>query len=418
MQHIDLLNEKLLVNEFKFGFELEANIENERKYSDATYDKVHSIVKQYFPNAERPYSDGSVDPDHRGGADFEWPSPVLSFTPETIKKCVTFLADLPKYGIYTNKTCGFHVHVSFPAMEPNDIRWIVFQIGLDEDIQNTILHFHEMNFFDEEYAKRGYLGAISGIVEDSNLNRSEKIDQLRYWLTTEKYRNLRIHPQGTLEWRGPRNFLEREDLTVIKDFFLLLWKFISWISKAVQNKVVAGFTKEELFDSEVLNWEQQYKKLLQDVASNPKIINKLSDEMAKKLLLKRPRLLTYYTKKLPIDLQDAFVEKLNSETLVNGFNSFDEQHQIEIVMKHPGPTYRSRVLRNWFNSTDMQKKLIDTCLERKDVNPIFLIYSDLDFTPEAMEYFCQRSMVLADELYDYTNPTNQQIIKKYRKKKK
>ena len=416
MQHVDLLNEKLLVNEFKFGFELEAIIENETKHSDATFAKVHSIIEKYFPDAAWPYSDGSVYPDSRGGADFEWPSPVLTFTPETIRKCITFLADLPKYGIYTNKTCGFHVHVSFPSMTQTDIRWIVFQIGLDEDIKNTILQFHEMEFFNDEYAKKGYLDGISRVVEDGDLSREEKIEQLRNWLTTDKYRNLRIHPQGTLEWRGPRKFLEKEDLTIIKDFFLLLWKFISWISRAAQNKVVAGFTREELFDGEIVSWDQQYKKLLADIAENPKIINKLSDEMTKKVLLKRPGLLKYYTKKLSSDLQDAFVGKLVSELLVGAFNSFDEKHQMEILLKHPGGVYRNRALRGLLNSTDFQKRVIDTCLERKDVNPIFLIYSDLDFTPEAMEYFCQRSMVLANELYDYLNPTNQQIVKKYQEK--
>ena len=38
-------------------------------------------------------------------------------------------------------------------------------------------------------------------------------------MSEEKMRLLRNHPQGTIEWRGPRNFLNKQNVNDIKTFF-------------------------------------------------------------------------------------------------------------------------------------------------------------------------------------------------------
>lgn len=65
-------------------------------------------------------------------------------------------------------------------------------------------------------------------------------------LSEVKMRLIRNHPQGTLEWRGPRNFLNKPDIEVIKRFFMKLYKFAKWISDTLDKKEINGYDKKNI----------------------------------------------------------------------------------------------------------------------------------------------------------------------------
>jgi hypothetical protein len=409
MQHRDLLNEKLLVNEFKFGFELEAIIDG---YDEDTweegYEEIQHIFFGYFVEKGSVDDDGSIE--SSSGLTFEWASPVLSFTPQTIKQCITFLDDLPKYNIHTNNTCGFHVHMSFPAMSPVDVRWIVFQVALDDTIQETIDGLNDIDFFEMPHALKGYLTDIRKVVEGS-FTKEEKINRLMKLLNDEKYRTLRIHPQGTLEWRGPRGFLQEYNRQVIKDFFLLLWKFISWITGAVSRTSMAGFTKDDFVRKTFSSWRDEYKRLAATLDSYPKKINLLADDILYRILDEQPEKIEFINKKLPEKIQKMLFNKIvkgptgpsAGQDIIrpNFFNVFDEKYILDIITILAKRKYYTYPENNFLSRTDIQKKLIDrTDLSDTSIyNLIIRLYRSRNkLTDEAMEYICSKDISFAREL--------------------
>ena len=164
---------------------------------------------------------------------FEYSTNPFNITPKNIDMMIKMLSKLNQNNIYTNKSCGFHVHVSFPYLKDTDLFWIICNIAVNDDVQNTLLHFKKYNFFEaHKFAKSQFLDDIKVSIENKN------IDYLKKIYSSEKYRVFRIHPQGTLEWRGPRNFLNAGNLRDIKDFIKLLFKFISLTNNFIDSKVI------------------------------------------------------------------------------------------------------------------------------------------------------------------------------------
>ena len=247
------LLETLLRSEFKFGFELEAYVhEDKLKHYNQSYefddwassrvdddyenDTIHldddepdefyinyselysdleKEFSQYFGEDIDVYEDSSLS---EGG--FEFPTPPMNLTPLNIKKCIDFLDSLDKsqFKIYTNSSCGFHVHFSFPSISKEDMAWILCHVALDSKLQNELMFFttsfgNEFDFFNH-YASTDFLQDIESAI------KTHDWEELSVWLNNEKYRVLRLHPQGTIEWRGPRDFLETKNKQIIKEFFI------------------------------------------------------------------------------------------------------------------------------------------------------------------------------------------------------
>jgi len=239
------LNEKYLHSEYKFGFEFEGIYPFVTSFKEIHKDLTHIDNIWRSGKVVEDTSIKNFDADEQ--TSFEYTSPILSFTPQNIQKTITFLdRSLTILGVETNNTCGFHVHLSFPHINSIDSFWILCNLAMNKQMLNKIMtlntYIDKYNFFDEDHANVNFLSRIKTSIEQKNL------EQLSYEYTASKYRAFRLHPQGTIEWRGPRNFLNDGDVKIIKQFFLLLWEVIGFISNVLVNKQLNRISKKELYD--------------------------------------------------------------------------------------------------------------------------------------------------------------------------
>lgn len=249
MELNQLLSERLLTGEFKFGFELEAIIKGpfDGDDYDEAYEQINSFVDRYFPQSAGVDSDESIEPSDDDDIPFEWPSPILELTPASIQKSIEFLSALDGAGIYTNNSCGFHVHVSFPHISTESSGWLLLSLALNNKMRERISHFKQYSFLDRDYASDEYLDEIAYAYMNAreNNNWDDFWNSFRKIVSDEKYRNLRVHPQGTIEWRGPRGFLEQKNQQYIKEFFILLVMFVRWMSSTLDAKHAGQISREE-----------------------------------------------------------------------------------------------------------------------------------------------------------------------------
>ena len=102
---------------------------------------------------------------------------------------------------------------------------------------------------------------------------------------------LRIHPQGTLEWRGPRNFLNEDNLELIKKFFYKLIDVAKMFADCM-DKTTIGKTNisKNIFikmldlsniDTKLkdINFKDQsiYEKIAKQVIEKPLLLTTLKD---------------------------------------------------------------------------------------------------------------------------------------------
>lgn len=192
---------------------------------------------------------------------FEYATNKIPFNPQNIEKIYKSLIQLNDKGIYTNDSCGFHIHMSFPEIDKKIVAWILCCIAIDKQLIEDMLYLDtddeggELYLFDSKvdesgneidgYATIDFLNKLSFAIKE---NDYKKIDNI---LRNDKYRVLHIHDEnGTIEWRGPRGFLNYDDDKIIKAFILKWFKLVSKIAKMTQSLTYSsdGITinKEEL----------------------------------------------------------------------------------------------------------------------------------------------------------------------------
>lgn len=317
-----ILQENILHGEFTFGFELEAYVDGAEIPTDPnsstweevldlsynnpseyptmedvmlnldynnellselySFDDVEKVVgkkmNNLFPQNEpwiiKPSTgvtyDGSL-----GVCGFEWPSPTMKFTPEAIHSCISFLKNLKKEDIYVDETCGFHVHLAYPNITEQDAIWIVCNLAMDTEFQKEIIALETDDYYFDfvgYYANPDYLDYIRYAINDGDFAK------LSSMLDNTKYRLLRIHPQGTLEWRGPRDFISYDN--TIKPFFTKLYQFVSWISHVMDKKTIGDYTKENFLS--MINPSVKFGKpsvnmiyTMERLWNNPRLIQKM-----------------------------------------------------------------------------------------------------------------------------------------------
>lgn len=242
------IKEKYLLSDFKFGFELECCIQAGKK------DKALSGLTALFGSKSLFGSDGSIRREHPDDITLEMKSEVYQMLPTNMNKVIQGLSKLNDIGVYTNNSCGFHVHLSFPNYSREDAAWIILNIAANEEFKTKILKFNSIQFFDKKFAKADFLKIIKNILIDIDELRTKEKDtkeafnKLNELLNSSKYRTFRIHPQGTIEWRGPRDFLNKPNLQEIKDFFQLFIDFINFIREILDKNKISNynFTKDDL----------------------------------------------------------------------------------------------------------------------------------------------------------------------------
>lgn len=285
----EILLEKKLTTDFTFGFELEAIAYGRQDFSDSRSGlAVRNFVNERLGNGGDFHEDSSLEVQEEGnviqyipyesgdgyiydGAEitmadieeqfgsidevefrttFEYASPVLQFNPATIQKVINFLDDGMNTNdlFYTNDSCGFHHHISFEGMTGEDAAWIVSQLALDNDARKMFANFNDVANKDDTgienynfittWSEERYLYDLADAINNFDFT------EIRKQLNTDKFSILNVHSNKTLEWRGPRNFLQSKNRKTIINFYKHLWKIINWMTLALDKKEINGMKKE------------------------------------------------------------------------------------------------------------------------------------------------------------------------------
>lgn len=288
------LDEKLLFSDFTFGFELEGILNSETAFYDTLRDNYDSEdildgLKEYLDkvfevkdiSSSGIHVDGSIRTDdyYYGGDEedvdydededyedmdddqqrayrmrhfyterdrgsdydqpFEYSSAVYNCTPKNLQMIINALGKLVRNDdIYTNPSCGFHTHIHFKDMTERDMIWIYCKMVTDPDFLST---FASLKSGAKEIAKMFYGGwaGFSELKELEDRIKNEKWKQVLDLLSTSKWRAFRIHPQGTLEWRGPRDFLNYGRIDYIKDYFMLFLNLLTHVKDYQDSKTIS-----------------------------------------------------------------------------------------------------------------------------------------------------------------------------------
>lgn len=260
----------MLRNSFKIGFELEAFAPMgsfyDEDYSEECcnylnecdddrlgdfYNNINSFFNRKYGLRGYTHYDSSVKNYYNGYNGFEWSSPILEFTPTNLMKVKKMLIDLDNQDIHINSSCGFHTHFSYEGINDGDAAWIMLYIATNPTAYLTFTEFeyrkdYEMfpenvHFYNQRYADKEFLDKIKESFENKDYNT------LSENLCDYKYRVLRIHPQGTLEWRGPREFLNSKN--GIENYIKRLHEVVDVISTALNTKEIKGVSREEFLEN-------------------------------------------------------------------------------------------------------------------------------------------------------------------------
>ena len=266
----ELLEESLLKSDFTYGFELEGvaknwrsddyNYEDDGDDDEEYYDSINDTIMRVFKSCKFGEYKGSAEIQHDGSIEtndnrdvaFEWASPIFKATPKNFAATMRFLYDLPSYDIETNESCGFHHHISWKGITERDMIWTYINLCMDEGFINSLKGFTssyddgdiiDIDMSSERWASTSKLKEI----REAILNKDWKT--IVEDMSDDKYRILRIHPYGTIEWRGPRDFLEYNQMKIIHDFYIKFNEVISKVIECQNMKTISGtdITKEELF---------------------------------------------------------------------------------------------------------------------------------------------------------------------------
>lgn len=213
MRYKQLL-EAVTTQGFKFGFEFEC-------VGPSGFD----INNVNLPLSLKYHRDTSIKPEHENEFGYEFVSEPLVLNPKSIIDAKSTILALLKDGFYTNSSCGFHIHYSYKDITFEDISWILVGLALNPDLQEKFSKFDNIEFFNDSYASLDIFDMIKECFE------GDEIGSLVYLIDDYKYRIIRIHPQGTIEWRGPRDFMNRKEQEVISNFFIRLYQCADLINK-------------------------------------------------------------------------------------------------------------------------------------------------------------------------------------------
>lgn len=271
------MSNKKLLNEFSFGFELEGTVDTNEYTLSSLSEKFDKLLN----GCGYMHSDGSLRAEY-GYRTFEYSSPVFKFTPSNIKMVIAFLDSLPLLSVKINQTCGFHTHISFSGITKTDAVWAIASMVADNSYEQ-FLKLGRTNLWKSPYAKPTFLKSARKLYE---LGRY--YDMASILVDNEKYRSIRIHPQGTIEWRGPRTFLNTNKHSKNVAYFKKLTQFILRINNSLDMKQSGNLSKTSFLDiaNNFLNniyfkeEEISFKaeRMANRLMNNPEMINHINDE--------------------------------------------------------------------------------------------------------------------------------------------
>lgn len=278
------LQEKLKISDFSFGFELEALLNDtgeqtpssgklvvvDKEVATTRLAKLEPLLGLMAKFGGTYMRDGSLKPYDARHTPFEYVSGVIPFTDVKLVEFTKALLDMKKKGVYTNDSCGFHIHFSFPDTTRKQLLWIKTVYLYDQMAQDNFEYFQSTHgpipFWSAKYAnpgnKKKLKSELTNIVKlfRADPNSIQSHVQLNKFFFqpyfTGKYTVLGIHEKyRTLEWRGPRGFLATGQTRDIILFVRTLRKFVQWLSSAEDtNRIVIDsrrgiyLTRQQFFD--------------------------------------------------------------------------------------------------------------------------------------------------------------------------
>jgi hypothetical protein len=226
--------------EFKFGWELEGCVREGTMWDMHQVQKVPDMILKDYHDTFKPdkptswVNDTTIYPDKREDATFELKSSILPVDPGTFQKVSNWLYKImQEYDFYINDSCGFHIHISWPNISPVDIYWVTCHIALDQKLFDKMIKFQEVAFESTGMANADFMRNIRAVFETQNKDNIWPVLIKNY--SGDKMRNIRNHPQGTFEWRGPRQFIYPGDIDTIKKMFTLTYSLIQDINRILEN---------------------------------------------------------------------------------------------------------------------------------------------------------------------------------------
>lgn len=244
----EILLEKKLTTDFTMGFELEAvwYADTDDGYDD--FENYQDSIEAFFDSCDLSggdlHGDGSVN-GYGDGAPFEWASPVLPVNMTSINKIINMYKKGLNEVFTVNDSCGLHHHISFPNMSAEEMVWIMCKLALDTNMREKITHFKDYDFV-TTWSKDSYLDRLKDAVLNDNYNDIVKICR------TDKYSLVNVHSHNTLEWRGPRSFLDTSREKALKnvvEFYKLFWSFIKWMTDVLDENEINNISKDNFIQS-------------------------------------------------------------------------------------------------------------------------------------------------------------------------
>lgn len=281
----ELLLEKKLTTDFTFGFELEAIWLTDADYSDDDNDDgFHGCgdeIENFFNRAGLPggdlHGDCSLDSDGQGET-FEWASPVLPFNVASIQKVINMFRKGLGKDFIVNSSCGFHNHISFNGISLEDVIWIMSKLAMDDRARELFSDFEGIKLV-THWSEDDYLDNLKNAILNNNYK-----DIVKY-CETNKYSIVNVHYNKTLEWRGPRGFLEEEDMGLIVKFYQRLHKIITWITDVLDENEINGIDKKNYLEMAVAALPNS-RKSIQRFTSSKKIKGLLSEDKLNEIISK------------------------------------------------------------------------------------------------------------------------------------
>lgn len=233
----EMLLEKKLTTDFTMGFELEA-IWNE---DNVPYSDIEEFFDDEFAPGGEVHGDGSLRCDEDIETDFEYASPVLPVNMATFNKIIKFYDKHLGEEFYVNDSCGYHHHISFPGITAEDVVWIMCHLAITPSMLNNLKYFKNYDF-ETSWSGADYFDDLKDAVEDMDFNNIINLCR------TEKYSLINVHSQKTIEWRGPRGFLQNENTQEIREFYIQFWKFIQWIVDTLDLNTINDMDKDNFLE--------------------------------------------------------------------------------------------------------------------------------------------------------------------------
>ena len=344
---------KHLKSDFSFGFELEGLLEDHKRLST-----LKNKLDKFFDNEGSMDTDGSIRQTKAcSGRPFEYASPVIKYSPTNLSIFLNFLDNLPEFGVKVNNSCGFHTHISFTGISRDDAVWFILWLSGTEKYKE-LLFFNDIKFYSPRYASIKFFEKIHDALANHDI-----VSALKQAVSNEKYRVIRIHPQGTLEWRGPRKFLNKVDHLANVNYLKMLDKYMNLLNESLDTNFLdvcnVPYFKKDIINDEIYNVRcgfdfrsnKEKKDLYDIIDKNPEIL----DKMAYKDLVKNKdtiiRLFNWSFEVMNTQYKSKALAKFMIEnnfdgvTLANRINRATLQDYMNMVRN----IYRDREIRREWN---------------------------------------------------------------------